>query len=223
MKHDLYRFSGNHIPRAAILIIRGSLGTHTGIIYRDRNDALRILDFHLDGRIVDEPWRGRYPHVIPNTDDDALDTLAGLCQVVADRYRGRPPEHLFGFRMSPQAFINPVTGELYLGESVGATCASFVLLVLGQACIDLVTTGPDWPHRPADDARHTQLFAMLEQRFPDPNYLTRVAADLPCPRVAPEEVAGAGMCPNPPAEQSFAERAARWILDLFDHNQRHGV
>ena len=51
-------------------------------------------------------------------------------------------------------------------------------------------------------------------------------AELPCPRVAPEEVAGAGMfpdLPDRPADQAFAERECHVIIDLMDLNIRHGV
>jgi hypothetical protein len=108
---------------------------------------------------------------------------------------------------------------LYLGDAVGASCASFVLLVLSAAGIDLVVTGPDWPHRPADDARHAELLPRLEEQYRGrPDVLPRIHAELPCPRVAPEEVAGAAMSPEPPASQAFAERAGKWIMGLFDHN-----
>src|SRR5690242_7728075 len=128
MRHDLFRFSGNHIPQAAVLISRSDLGTHTGIIYRDNeNGGLRRLDFHINGAISSTPWRGQHPHVVLDVDDDddALSTLASLCRVMAERYNQRPPEHLYGLRRSPNAFINPATGDLYLGDEVGASCASF--------------------------------------------------------------------------------------------------
>ena len=220
MRHDLFRFSGRHIPRAAVLINREELGTHTGVVYRDDRDELQRLDFYLDGTIRSRAWSGRRAHVIPNTDDDALDTLNSVCRVVAQRYRQQPRQHLFAFGRSPAAFISPDTGELYLGDAVGASCASFVLLVLSAAGIDLVVTGPDWPHRPADDARHAELLATLAQQPGNaPDYLALVQDELPCPRVAPEEVAGAAMCPDLPASQAFAERAGKWIMGLFDHNR----
>ena len=225
MRHDLFRFSGGHVPDAAILIARyGAVTTHTGIIFREEGRGLHLIDFHLDGRVVVEWWSGQHPHVIPNVDDDALANLASLCRVMAGRYRNRPAEHLYGLRRSKHAYVNPVTGDLYLGDTVGATCASFVLIVLEVAVIELVVTGADWPHRAdADDQRHEGLVRLLEKHFPNPDYLARVRAELPCPRVAPQEVAGAAMCPNPPADQAFCERAASWVMELFDHNARHGV
>jgi hypothetical protein len=223
MRHDLFRFSGSHIPQAAILIRRTDLGTHTGVIYRDESGGLRLLDFRLGGEIVNLPWDGRHAHVLLSADEDALENLASLCRVIARRYSSHNPEHLFGFKRNPSAVVRP-NGELYLGDSVGATCASFVLIVLDTAKIELVVSGPDWPHRPhTDDARHAALLPALQQLYQDPAYIDRVRAELPCPRVAPEEVAGAAVCPTPPADQAFAERAARWILGLFEHNDKHGV
>jgi hypothetical protein len=222
MRHDLFRFSGHDIAEAAILLSREGLGTHTGIVYRDEAGELQRLDFYLDGTIGNRQWKGKRAHVVPNADDDALANISSVCRVVARRYGWIPRRHLFAFRRSNAAFINPVTGELYLGEVAGASCASFVLLILFAAGVDLVVSAADWPHRPADDARHAGLLAELERHFGnDPNYLARVRSELPCPRVAPEEIAGAAMFPDlldRPADQTFAERAGKWIVGLFDHN-----
>lgn len=226
MRHDLFRFSGIHVPQAAILISKVRGGTHTGVIYRNGNGGLSLLEFCLGGEIVGDPWIEQAPHVIPNNDDDEIDgdtlqNLASLCRVIANRYRHQPQQHFYGFGRSRHAYIDPVTGTVYLGEG-GATCASFVLLVMETARINLVVSGEDWPHRPLqDDPAHERLSKLLERNYP--GNLARVQANLPCPRVAPAEVAGAGMCPNPPATQEFAERAASWIMDLFTHNERHGV
>jgi hypothetical protein len=228
MRHDLFRFSGNHVPYAAILLSRSRYGTHTAIIYRDDQRRLRRLDFYLEGQIASSEWKGDEFHVIPNVDDDdALANLAALCQVVAKRYDLKPPEHLFGFRRSPQAHIDARTGELYLGDAAGTSCAAFVLIVLTSARIELVAQGDDWPHRPeSDDLRHSQLVELLRRRGTSQNDIDRVCAELPCPRVAPEEVAGAGMfpgLPDRPADQVFAQNAARWIIALKDLNSQHNV
>src|SRR4051794_40469351 len=108
MRHDLFRFSGNHVPHAAILLSRHRrYGTHTAIIYRDDQGRLRRIEFYLDGNVKSSEWNGDEFHVIPNVDDeDALANLAALCQVVAGRYDLAPPEHLFGFRRSPRAYID---------------------------------------------------------------------------------------------------------------------
>src|SRR5262249_43390925 len=114
-----------------------------------------------------------------------------------------------------------------LGGSLGASCASFVLIVLSAAGINLVVEGDEWPYRPGpDDARHNELLTALAAHGADQAELDRVRSELPCPRVAPEEVAGAAMfpdLPDLPADQPFAERAATWIIDLMDLNGRHGI
>lgn len=220
MRHELFRFAGHHIPRSALLVTRSDLGTHTGIIYRDDNDELQLLEFYLGGQIVSRPWGGRHPHVVLDTDDDdKLAYLNGLCQVIAQRYSGRLPEHLFSFRRSPEAFINMTTGELNLGDAIGASCASFVLLVLSMSDIDLVVTDRDWPYRQSDFDRVAQLAPALQREYSGrPDDLVKILTEIPSPRVAPEEVVGAAMCPDPPATQAFAERAGKWVIGLFDHN-----
>lgn len=229
MRHDLYRFSGHHVPRAAVYLSQSEdLGTHTGIIYRDEGGQLACLDFYLEGVIASRRWNGKWPHVIPNADDDALENLSSLCRVVAQRYRRGTPEHLFGFSRDARAFINQLTGQLNLGDAAGASCASFVLIVLSTARIELVTSGDEWPYRPrVDDARHAQLLDVLATvpRFTAAD-LARIRSELPCPRVAPEEVIAACMypdLPDRPADQAFATRAASWLLGLFDYNRVHSV
>ncbi len=111
------------------------------------------------------------------------------------------------------------SGELYLGDAVGASCASFVFLILSINAIDLVVTGPDWPYRQADFDRVAGLLPALQEQYRDRQEdLVRILTEIPSPRVAPEEVAGAAMCPNQPASQAYAERAGQWIMGLFDHN-----
>ena len=75
MRHDLFRFSGEHVPHAAVLIQRTEGdGTHTGLIFRGERGDLRLLHFLLDGSIRAWTWDGVHPHVIPNADEDALFT-----------------------------------------------------------------------------------------------------------------------------------------------------
>lgn len=226
MRHDLFRFSGNFIPYAAILITRGDLGTHTGIIYRNDRDELHVIEFCLGGEINTRSWSGRRFHLIPNADDDALSNLADYCQAMTTRYQGKPAEHLFGVGRDPNAYVHPDTKELHLGSALGASCASFVLIVLKSAGIDLVTSGADWPYRPGpDDTRHNELITILRDRGRPAIHIELVMAECPCPRVAPEEVAGACMYPNlpdEPASQAFCERAASWIIGLLDYQDARG-
>ena len=196
-------------------------------MYRDDQGSLLRVDFYLDGRIASRPWGGGHFHVIPNTDDDALSNLAALCQVMERRYRAKPPEHLYAFRRNPHAYVDVRTGELHLGGSLGASCASFVLIVLSSAGIELVESGEGWPYREGpDSARHEELIEILRQQNFSESYIERICTELPCPRVAPEEVAGAAMYPDlraKPAPQSFAEDAAKWIVDLWALNAKHRV
>ena len=114
------------------------------------------------GRSLLARWDGSEFHVIPNADDDALKNLAALCQVIARRYDPAPPEHLFGFRRCPTAYIDTRTGELHLGSAGRASLALFVLIVLSSARINSVVEGDEWPYRPEpDDARHSELADLL--------------------------------------------------------------
>ena len=220
MRYDLFRFSvPPAVPHVAILISRSDLGTHTGIIFRGAGGNLERMDFCMDGRIACGGWSGRHNHVIPNVDDDALENLASLCRVIAGRYRNRRAEHRYGFSRDPGARADPITGILNLGAASGATCASFVLIVFSSAGIELVD--PVWPRRPhLDDPNHQRLITILGVHGGvDGPYISRVRKELPCPRVAPEEVAGSGMYPDlqeRPADQEFADRAGQWIMDVLE-------
>ena len=201
-------------------------GTHTGIIYRGEDERLYQLDLQGNRLLSNTVWSGRYVHVIPNTDDDAIDNIASLCRIISRRseqrrQRGQPGEILYAMKVDAASRFNAATGELHLGEGVGLTCSTFVLIVFLSAGVPLVDL-TNWPARPADAPRHSALINFLTGQGGDPAYIARVQAELPCSRVAPEEVAGAGMNPdlltNQPANQAFTERAARWILGLLDHN-----
>jgi hypothetical protein len=149
MRRDLFRFSGDHILHAAVVIqrFRGG-GDHTGIVYWGVDSGLRFLACHFDGSIRDEPWRGDLTYVIPNTDDDALANLASICRVTAERYREQPPQHRYAFRRSPSAGIDVGSGRLDVGDALGPTRASFVIIATASAGVGLVAGGEGWPHRP---------------------------------------------------------------------------
>ena len=111
MRIDLFRFSGEHIPQVAILFIRwpNNAGTHTGIVYRDENGHLYELDLQGNRELGNRPWVGRFAHVIPNTDDDAIANIASLCRVISRRNRerqrsGRPGEILYALKIDAAAW-----------------------------------------------------------------------------------------------------------------------
>lgn len=239
MRHSLFRFSGNNIPHAAILIARSKLGTHAGIIYRnaDRKN-LEVIDFHLNGNIVSKPWEdfkkewnrfGLHFHVILDIDDDdAIRDFANLCTRVSRHYQGKRSEHVFSYPRIKNGAVNPLTGEIDLGGAVGMSCATFVLLLLESTGIFLVAPVEEWPHRPdRDNKRHEELsMAVVQYSGMSQDNLGKVRAQLPCPRVAPEEIAGSAMFPDLPntsANQEFAEQAGDWIINLFDLIDQHPV
>jgi hypothetical protein len=189
------------------------------------------LDLQGNRQLSNTVWNGRNVHVIPNTDDDAIENIASLCRVISRRSErrrqsGQPGEILYAMKVDAAARFNAATGELHLREGIGLTCSTFVLIVFLSARVPLIDLA-NWPARHVDAPRHAQLVTFLTNQGGDPAYIARVQGELPCSRVAPEEVAGAGMNPDlitsQPANQAFAERAARWILGLLDYNGACGL
>jgi len=230
MRLDLFRFSGDHIPHVAIILIRWpDGGTHTGIVYREKDGQLHLIDLQGNRQLSTKLWAGKYAHVIPNVDSDAIENIASLCRVISERNGklkagGQQGEILYALKIDAAARFNAATGDLHLKEGIGLTCASFVLIVFLTAGVPLVDL-ENWPPRESDDVRHDQLVNMLRGGC-TPEELAKVQGERPCSRVAPEEVAGAGLSPKlplyEPLSQTEAGLAGKWLLGALDLNTRFG-
>jgi hypothetical protein len=104
-----------------------------------------------------------------------------------------------------------------LGKGLGLTCSTFVLTVFESAKISLVNVD-GWPIRPDDDQRHEAVLEKMRRGIPNhappapPEHVDRVAAELPCIRVRPEEVVASGIFDDLPVAYAQLEPAGQFIV-----------
>ena len=186
-----------------ILAVALCQGTHVGVVYRD-GSGLRLVHFAFMHCLREDdfaPRRKKYLCVQP---DFLLPTLRAIAGWFRRIYALESNRNTIPYNLAPDtgADFDLDTAAFIVGPGGGGfSCATFVVRAfrtIGNPILD--TTG--WPvGRPGDHARQQQLIQMLrEAGFPD--WANRVeSGELGCPRIAPEEVAGAcleDMLPSPP-------------------------
>jgi hypothetical protein len=145
-----------------------------------------------------------------------------MCRLIHKRYDSTSPNPNsnlpYAFRLGTNTRFNRQNGELMLGDGLGLTCSTFVLSVFESVGVPMVVFD-GWPIRPEDDQRHETLLEMMRNGIPqyqvppaDPQHVDRVAAQLPCIRIRPEEVAATAMFDQLPATFAQLEPAGRWVL-----------
>ena len=112
-------------------------------------------------------------------------------------------------------------------DGLGLTCSTFVLTVFESVYLPLIDFDT-WENRADDNERHDRLLEKMRDGIPahgippaEPQHVSAVAADLPCIRVRPEEVAAAGMSDSRRAAFLQAERGGRWILEILTPEWAH--
>ncbi len=212
-------FHSSPIDTVAVAARLTRTGTHVGVAYRGPEGTEQFLHFcfHLDLENEDfAPSRSRYVCVVPNLHRAELVALAGFCRrVYRANARGVIPYNL---AYEAGTMLDPDTGDLVIAENgTGMTCATFVVHLfrsLGIPIIDMT----DWPAgRPGDRERQEELVRMLATH-PSPEYMAhaaRIRGQIGCPRVRPEEVAGACLEDVLPAAFEQCESNGRTILTML--------
>jgi hypothetical protein len=203
-----------------ILAVSLCAGTHVGVVYRNRQ-AIRFLHFAFMHDLREDdfaPRRMKYVCVQPNFLDATLRAIAGWFRRI---YALETNRNTIPYNLIPNtgADFDPDTAAFIAGPGGGGfTCATFV--VRAFRCIGnpiLETTG--WSaNRPGDEDRQRQLIEMLRQNgFTD--WADRVErTEFGCPRIAPEEVAGACLedVLTSPATYKECEPNGRLLLAVLD-------
>lgn len=211
------------IDDLAVFVRKTQDGTHAGIVYRGSDGTLRLLHqaFHLnlrDDEFVER--RGRFVCVVPSLLHDELVALAGYCRRIylVNSSRGGIPYNL---ELELNEGFDPVTGDLVMpGSATGMSCATFVVHVFRSAGNEIVDP-TDWPRataRAGDVERQEQLIRMMEQN-PSPEYqrqADRIRSQRGCPRIRPEDVAGACLEDSLPARFAQCDRNGRLLLGVID-------
>lgn len=191
--------------------------THAGVIYHDAAGNVRILHLAFHLKLEEIPWDASYLCVVPNLEDEDAEVVAAHCRLIAD---GKPTIH-FAIHYNPKARLQKVGGTvLLLHEGKGLNCSTFVLTVFESAGPKLLTK-VGWEKRESDKSWQRFLVNLLRSHNAPLTYVKRVAKDIGCARVRPEEVAGACLERDLPANFSQCEpNGLAVISELAKHTKR---
>jgi hypothetical protein len=228
MRGERFHFSSLIVPHVAVFIMRTPDGTHTGILHRNRGQ-LFVLDLLWDERLRSAPAKDEFACVVPRLEPEEVNDVTGMCRLIEQRNLNPDPHKKlvipFAFRYHDNTHFS-ATGELILGDGLGLTCSTFVLKVFEAAKVPLADAS-SWQPRPGDDQRHAALLQLMSTGIPpqippaEPDRVAKVAAELPCIRVRPEEAAAAGMADGLRVQFHKAERGGRWLLELLTDGYAH--
>ena len=201
-------------------------GTHTGIIHRNRG-TLFTLDLMWHELLRSDVLDKDYACVVPKLEPEEENDVTGMCRLIEAQTRVASPQKIPYAVGPPRNSRFNRDGELILGDGIGLTCSTFVLTVFESAAVPLADLS-GWVARPDDNERHQHLIQKMTDGIPgfappaNPTHIRRVRASLPCIRVRPEEVAGAAMATDLPADFAIAEAAGIRVLELMTGDQRRG-
>ncbi len=192
-------------------------GPHAAIIYRSSDGRPRRL--HLAGlghcASVDEDRAFAHDgHICVGTNlqrDDAV-ALAGYCRRIY-KANARHRQIPYNLRYDPGTRFDPDTGELVLGETAtGLTCATFVVHVFSSSA-NPILDGSGWPSRQKDLVRQRFLVESMRPNYPVQASL--IEQEIGCPRIRPEEVVGACLEEDLPADFDRCEANGYFVAGLL--------
>ena len=210
------------VPHIAVGICHTGESTHTGIVHRDPDGAVRFLHqgFHYCTR--NEPvgdsvaeFNGLFLFVVPNLEADRARNVAGLCRLIARRLTDNNlPGFPYSLRLDDEARFDEHTGLLALANGVGLSCSTFVILVFRSARIRFIDFD-NWRIRDGDIDAQRRLVGILEgwqaEGRASRDHVDAVRSEIGCVRARPEEVAG--ICATElPGRFDVAQRAGVAVL-----------
>lgn len=221
MAVDLQVLDGNSLPGypAAAVVHPSIVGAHVALLYQsDDSGSRRLLHQAWHHKTCDDDPRA-YAHqakvalqwVPPGLDDDELNDLRTHAALVAKHIRARTIPYAIAVRNA--AFLSD--GSVALGESLGLTCATFLLALFEAARVKLLALG-SWdtdrtPERREEDEAAQRLIVSHLQGY-DPEHARLVEQDVGCTRVRAEEVAAASGVTERPADFARVEPEGRSVL-----------
>jgi hypothetical protein len=197
-------------------------GPHAAIVYRSAEGPLKILHlaWHRDLREGDfASQHERYICVRPNLERDDSVALAGYCRRIfkgSARHNGIP----YNLRYDLETRFDPDTGDLILpSEASGLNCATFVVQVF-RSSGNPILDGTSWPPpRPKDIERQRLLVDFMrsnpDSRHRNPEQADIMSREIGCPRIRPEEVAGACLEDDLPARFDKCEANGHFLAGLL--------
>lgn len=181
---------------------------HVGIVYRDPDDNhpyFLHLAWHNRLRRDDyeeAPKAGQHLWISPPFDEIDLSNMVSVCRNVWMANRdGKIP---YGFSDYSEFFDPQTLRKVERPDTVGLTCATFVLAAFKQSLIDLIKP-ETWAVRPDDqDWREQILHALLESNV-DQDHVDLVATQIANLRYRPTDVAAASLTPEPSEMSDLAQ------------------
>ena len=221
----LHPMSTGPTEAAVVTVEAGAIGAHVGLLFLAGADGARRhlhLAWHM--RLEDEPappsdalW------VAPRLKEQQLDDVAISAHLIAARQRdGRVP---YAFDPANARFASD--GTLQLNQSIGLTCATFVMLVFEYAGIELLEK-TSWDQERSAERRHEDagaqraLVRYLRDNPESQSHAALVEREVGCTRFRAEEVAATSGMAGHPVRFARAEAAGRRVLDMV-RRQRAGI
>ncbi len=229
-------YRGSDLFLAGIVISRTPMGNlHVGIGHRVPEGPLHILHLAWDCKLEDD-LDGQNDaftsaiYVIPDMDPEDEEVVSGICRRVFETASNHRISYTIGAFPFPDSHFDSDGIYRSSDSRIGLNCATFVLKVFSSADLDLVKI-EGWPARPERDIPAQQwLVGVMErhlricQEQGRETNLTREKIDFnreqigARPRVAPEEVAGAGLEPREgwPASCEICQSNGELIVACLD-------
>lgn len=186
-------WSGTEI---AIGISHGTLGTHLGLVYPERQGMRMVhLAWHL--RLHDEPFpKENWLATVIDLPATVRPQLVSLVRNLCKRY---PPDArradgiTYGLNLVAGRGAIRQTGAYKPGKGcTGFTCASFVAEILRHFGLDLVRMEPhEMVRHPRNDAWAKAILCMLIAHRVDAEHVKRVEENFYGTRLRPEDVCAA--------------------------------
>ncbi len=198
-----------------VFVMKGAVGAHVGMLYRaDAAGERRYLHLAWHHRLQNEPTlSSKSWWIVPCLDDFELADLRTSARLIARRHQ----DGLVPYSFRPAAAHFDRDGTLRLNDSIGLTCATFVLLVFAHAGIHLLdsaTWDTDRPleRRQEDDAAQRELVAYLRKNPESRSQADLVEQEIGCMRIRAEEVAAASGMSGLPVPFARVEPQGRMVL-----------
>lgn len=212
----LCRDNDSHHIQTVAIALSYPFASHSGIFYRTESGEVRIIHLANHRVLEDEECDAdEFSWVVPDVRPHLATQLCELCALAA-RVK---PEIDYGYRYDEASIFSVLDASFSLGDqSIGLTCATFVLAMFRSCGIHLVRPNK-WRITSADIA--AQMRAIPNIARTNVAHQNRLRAEIGEGRISPPQVSGAASHDRFPVSYGSAESAAILILQAQnDHYAR---
>lgn len=195
--------------RAAVALIAGAVGLHTGLLFRAADGETRVLHLAMHLRLESGTCE-KWVCADPGLDAIELDSVAGFCTLL----NARRPRLPYGFRLGESRLDE--SGRFVAGANeTGLTCATFVVAVFEWAKVPLIDVST-WEVRTDDQEAQRELVEVLARsRDATKEHIAAVKREVGCIRVRAEEVAASSTMSVRPVSFTDAAQIGKEVLAEF--------